>query len=172
MKLIALYTPHWENQAIPYPNPASIDGAIELAFLQLDQDIMNSEVITDPSSKNVGQRQAKFLNAAISLLAPGYAGSCALLSMYDSKTKLLRVACVGNSRAVLGRRSSKGTYSAIALSIDQTAWGNNQEIERVRAEHPGEPDVITGGRLLGRKGESATFKLLQRFEKLRLMRQR
>ncbi|EEY19116.1 phosphatase [Verticillium alfalfae VaMs.102] len=52
---------------------------------------------------------------------PALSGSCALLSFYDSRSKLLRVACTGDSRAVLGRRSDSGKWTATALSVDQTA---------------------------------------------------
>lgn len=161
--LVKLYQPAWDGNAALYPNAASIDRAIASGFVQLDEDIINGDLNTHSPWSGVGRRRAKFLNAAISILGPGYAGSSALLSFYDSKTKLLRVACVGNSRAVLGRQSLKGTYSAIPLSVDQIASGNRQEVERIRAAHPGEPGVIKGGKLLGMKGEFATFKLLRRF---------
>lgn len=159
-----MYEPYWDDEGTPYPNGASIDQAIKSGFLCLDSDIIDSDINSDFSfaSKALGRRQAKFLNRAISLLAPGYAGSCALLSIYDSSTKLLRVACVGNSRAVLGRRNLNGTYSTIALSVDQTAKGNEEEIKRIHAEHPREPNVIKEGRLLGIKGKSATLNLLWR----------
>ncbi len=90
----------------------------------------------------------RFLADAIAELAPGYAGSCALLSIYDRASKLLRVACTGDSRAVLGRRNAAGVWEAIPLSVDQTGF-NEAEAARIRAEHPDEPDVIKNGRLLG-----------------------
>ena len=65
-------------------------------------------------------------------------------------TKLLKVACTGDSRAVLGRRrsGSAGDWEAIALSEDQT--GNNEnETRRLHSEHPNEPEMIKDGRLLG-----------------------
>ena len=88
---------------------------------------------------------------ALSLLAPGYAGSCCLLSIFDPNTSLLRVACVGDSRAVLGSADPvTGKYVATALSEDQTGF-NPKELERVRKEHPGEKKVINvkTGRVLG-----------------------
>lgn len=85
---------------------------------------------------------------AAELLAPALSGSCALLSFYDSKTKLLRVACTGDSRAVLGRRGESGKWVATSLSVDQTG-GNPDEEARMRKLHPGEDDVIRNGRVLG-----------------------
>lgn len=85
---------------------------------------------------------------AAELLAPALSGSCALLSFYDSQSKLLRVACTGDSRAVLGRRSEKGKWSATPLSEDQTG-GNPNEADRMRKLHPGEQHVIRNGRVLG-----------------------
>jgi pyruvate dehydrogenase phosphatase len=86
--------------------------------------------------------------AAAELLAPALSGSCALLSFYDSRTSLLRVACTGDSRAVLGRRAPSGKWTATPLSVDQTG-GNPDEEARLRAQHPGEPYVVYRGRVLG-----------------------
>ncbi len=85
---------------------------------------------------------------AAELLAPALSGSCALLSFYDSNTKLLRVACTGDSRAVLGRRGESGKWVARPLSVDQTG-GNPDEEARMRKLHPGEENVIRNGRVLG-----------------------
>lgn len=85
---------------------------------------------------------------AAETLAPALSGSCALLAFYESKSKLLRVACTGDSRAVLGRRLPNGMWTATPLSADQTGSAPS-EVERIRAEHPGEPYVIRNGRVLG-----------------------
>lgn len=60
-----------------------------------------------------------FLNEAMSRLGPAYSGSCALVSYYHSESQLLKVACTGDSRAVLGRRNAAGEWEAVALSSDQ-----------------------------------------------------
>lgn len=87
-------------------------------------------------------------NLAAELLQPALSGSCALLSFYDSKSNLLRVACTGDSRAVLGRRSDSGKWAATALSEDQTG-SNPNEAARMRREHPNEDRVVHNGRVLG-----------------------
>lgn len=92
-------------------DPQGTDQAIKSAFLKLDKEIMeqSAAAITGPS----------FLNEAMSKLAPAYSGSCALISYYHSESHVLKVACTGDSRAVLGRRNAAGEWEAIALSSDQ-----------------------------------------------------
>lgn len=52
-------------------------------------------------------------------LAGAESGSCALTAFYDVTTQLLRVACVGDSRAVPGRWNKKENWEAIPISPDQ-----------------------------------------------------
>ena len=117
-----------------------VDEAIKNAFLRLDRDIIESG-----RNAVLGKR---YLCDAISELDACYSGSCALLSIYDRESQLLRVACVGDSRAVLGRRTSSGEWQATALSVDQTGY-NSEEAARLRREHPNEPDAVKDGRVLG-----------------------
>lgn len=116
------------------------DHAIKKAFLDLDRHILDraAEAIKGPT----------FLADALADTVAAYAGSCALVSYYNERSKLLKVACAGDSRAVLGRRSKAGQWEATALSADQTGY-NKDEVTKLQAEHPDEPDMIKGGRLLG-----------------------
>ena len=122
--------------------------AIKKGFLRLDHEIIHESVekVMKANSKRI----------AAELLAPALSGSCALLSFYDSKSKLLRVACTGDSRAVLGRRGPSGKWTATPLSEDQTG-GTPSEVARLRAEHPGEENVVRGGRILGGLEPSRAF---------------
>ena len=89
--------------------------------------------------------------AAISALTPAFSGSCALLAAFDPQLNKLRVACVGDSRAVLGRWDDlEAKYIARPLSIDQTGF-NESEYTRIMDAHPDEPDILdkSSGRLLG-----------------------
>ena len=118
----------------------NVDKAIVSAFLGLDRDIMDqgAKAALGPS----------YLNDAMSQLGPAYSGSCALMSYYHSDSCLLKVACVGDSRAILGRRNASGGWEVTALSADQT--GNNpDEIARLQREHPDEPGMLKAGRVLG-----------------------
>jgi len=122
------------------PSSEAIDAAIKNGFLRLDHEIVNESV------EKVFQANSK--RAAAELLGPALSGSCALLSFYDSASKTLRVACTGDSRAVLGRRNASGKWTATALSEDQTGSNPNEEA-RMRKAHPGEERVIHNGRVLG-----------------------
>jgi len=132
------------------PSPESIDAAIKKGFLRLDHEIVHESV--EKVMKNGSRR------AGAELLAPALSGSCALLSFYDSHSKTLRVACTGDSRAVLGRRSGTDSskWTATALSEDFTG-GTPSEDERLRREHPGEQFVTRHGRILGSLEPSRAF---------------
>ncbi|KAL2858682.1 protein phosphatase [Aspergillus pseudodeflectus] len=130
------------------PTSAAVDAAIKQGFVRLDDDIVHSSV--DKVLKSNSRR------AAAELLAPALSGSCALLAFYDSQNNDLKVACAGDSRAVLGRRGANGKWSATALSEDQTG-GTPSEMKRLREEHPGEPNVVRNGRILGQLEPSRSF---------------
>lgn len=131
-----------------FPAPEAVDAAIKQGFLRLDHDIIYGSV------EKVLKKNSKL--AAAEILAPAMSGACALLSFYDSRTKLLRVACTGDSRAVLGRRGPVGKWTATALSEDQTG-ATPSEMARLRAEHPGEEHVVFKGRILGGLEPSRAF---------------
>lgn len=124
----------------------AIDTAIKVAFTNLDDRIMaNAKKALD------GGLEFGFANG-LSAIAPAMAGSCALLTIYDPRSSVLRTAVTGDSRAVLGSWSAETkSFAAEALSRDQTGF-NQDEVARIDKEHPGEiKDVINtkSGRLLG-----------------------
>ena len=138
-----------QNPSSPMPEPSTIDAALRSAFVQLDNEICIESV------RKLLQNPSRRLGAE--LLAPAMSGSCALLSFYDTRSKIFRVACTGDSRAVLGRRNAtSGKWMATQLSEDQTG-SNPKEAARMRAEHPGEPDVVRNGRVLGNLEPSRAF---------------
>ncbi|KAE8168479.1 phosphatase 2C-like domain-containing protein [Aspergillus tamarii] len=123
----------------PIPDE-ELHHAITKAFVDLDDSIIKTAMQTVQSSEPLQDKLKK--------LAPAYAGSCALLSMYDSVTSSLHVACTGDSRAVLGRQMPDGKWEAIPLSVDQTG-SNEDEVARINQEHPGEENIAKNGRILG-----------------------
>lgn len=128
------------DPTVTSPSSEAIEAAMKTGFTRLDHEIVHESV------EKVLKANSKLV--AAELLAPALSGSCALLSFYDTNTKLLRVACTGDSRAVLGRRGESGKWVATALSVDQTG-GNPEEEARMRKLHPGEDNVIRNGRVLG-----------------------
>jgi pyruvate dehydrogenase phosphatase len=130
------------------PSTEAIEAAMKKGFMRLDHEIVHESVekVTKANSKLV----------AAELLAPALSGACALLSFYDSNSKLLRVACTGDSRAVLGRRGASGKWVATPLSVDQTG-SNPDEAARIRKQHPGEENAIRNGRILGGLEPSRAF---------------
>lgn len=147
-ELNATYKSALSDPKLTFPTADAVDAAIKKGFVKLDHEI------THDSVQKVLKSQSKVVAAEI--LAPALSGSCALLSFYDSRSKELRVACTGDSRAVLGRRGSSGKWTATALSVDQTG-GTPSEDARLRAEHPGEPYVTMNGRILGGLEPSRAF---------------
>ena len=120
--------------------PETIDQAVKTAFVKLDDDVLD-----------VGEAallQALPLPEAVPALRPATAGSCALFALYDAATLALRVACVGDSRGVLGRRTADGMWKVIPLSEEQTG-DNPAEVARLQAAHPDEPEMLEDGLLLG-----------------------
>jgi pyruvate dehydrogenase phosphatase len=80
---------------------------------------------------------------------PATAGSCALLSIYDTARSTLRVACTGDSRAVLGRYDpAAGKYTDKPMSKDQNGF-NDLERKRLYSKHPGEKGIFDGARFMG-----------------------
>ena len=117
-----------------------VQSALRRAFVDLDDSIMKAV-------PNVSENTDLLLQEKVKQLAPAWAGSCALLSVYDPVTSTLHVACTGDSRAVLGQKRN-GKWEAIPLSIDQTG-SNEDEIARLYKEHPGEKEIVKDGRVLG-----------------------
>ncbi|EFW20078.1 hypothetical protein D8B26_003469 [Coccidioides posadasii str. Silveira] len=147
-ELNSTYKTASSKPGFPYPSPEAIDAAIKRGFVNLDNEIVHKSVdrVLKANSKRV----------AAELLAPALSGSCALLAFYDSSSKLLHVACTGDSRAVLGRRTPNGKWTATPLSEDQTG-STVSEAQRLRREHPGEDNVVRNGRVLGNLEPTRAF---------------
>lgn len=139
-----------DAQELLLPSTQDIERSIQDTFKRLDNDIVHSTVERVLSA---GSR-----SMAVNLLAPAYAGSCALLAFYESPTRVLRIAITGDSRAVLGRpsvdKNGDTKYEVHVLSVEQDGH-NPAEEYRLNAHHPGEA-VVVNGRVLG-MGPSRAF---------------
>ncbi|GMM37374.1 type 2C protein phosphatase [Saccharomycopsis crataegensis] len=138
-----------EPKARVVPSSEEIDQAIKKGFLKLDNEIIYGNVTNALEHADDKPKAAEFL-------MPGLSGSCGLLSFYDSTTQILKVAVTGDSRALLGSLNEKNQWTVKSLSIDQTG-SNQEEADRIRSEHPGEPNAVTRGRVLGRLEPSRAF---------------
>lgn len=147
-ELNSTYKAAASDPSVLVPSSAAVDAAIKQGFVRLDNDIVYNSV--DKVLKSNSRRMAA------ELLAPALSGSCALLAFYDSQSSNLKIACAGDSRAVLGRRGPSGKWIATPLSEDQTG-STPSEIKRLREEHPGEPNVVRNGRILGQLEPSRSF---------------
>ncbi|KAK7679593.1 hypothetical protein QCA50_017304 [Cerrena zonata] len=132
-----------EGVTMTTPGPKDIETTFKDTFKDVDHHLIHErlqQVLLDTSRQK-----------AVNTLAPGWAGSCALLSFYDSHSKILHTAITGDSRAILGRRvkdeDGKTSYSVHVLSTEQDGK-NISERERLAAEHPGET-VVKHDRVLG-----------------------
>ncbi|KAF2677080.1 protein serine/threonine phosphatase 2C [Lentithecium fluviatile CBS 122367] len=128
----------------PAAPSSTITATIKSVFLAIDNDIMTR-------ARHAANWYPAANGAAIAALTPAFSGSCALLAAFDPEADKLRVACVGDSRAVLGRWDElEGKYIAKPLSVDQTGF-NAAEVKRITTAHPDEPDILDpkSGRLLG-----------------------
>ncbi|KAF2153787.1 protein serine/threonine phosphatase 2C [Myriangium duriaei CBS 260.36] len=128
------------SEAGSQTDDTTVQKSIVKGFLNLEDLIIKTALEQAQSDAPLRQK--------IKNLAPAFAGSCALLSLYDPTTRSLHVACTGDSRAVLGRRVEDGKWEAIALSVDQTG-SNEAEVARINNEHPSETEIAKGGRVLG-----------------------
>lgn len=126
---------------------SKMDEALIQTFEQLDNDIVYgslAKLLRDPTKDNM-----------VSCL-PAISGSCALLTAYNSFDSTVKVAVSGDSRALIAGVDSKGQWVVKSLSTDQTGE-NPDEVQRIRSEHPGEPNVIRNGRVLGSLQPSRAF---------------
>ncbi|KAI9209664.1 phosphatase 2C-like domain-containing protein [Polychytrium aggregatum] len=117
-----------------------ITDALKEAFRAMDSDLVNAAF--EPETPD--QAGLAYILAA---LRPAASGSCAILAYIEGND--LYVACTGDSRAVVGRRQTDGSFDTIPLSVDQTVK-NAREYGRLLDEHPGELEtVVVKGRVLG-----------------------
>ncbi|KAI0903020.1 phosphatase 2C-like domain-containing protein [Ustulina deusta] len=113
--------------------------AITRGFTKLDHSIVKSTETAVASHEPAQDKVKKFVLS--------FAGSCALLSIYDPSRRNVHVACTGNSRAVLGKEETSGEWLAKQLSEDQTGF-SKLEARKLDQEHYNEK-MIQNGRLFG-----------------------
>ncbi|KAF8915312.1 phosphatase 2C-like domain-containing protein [Mucidula mucida] len=137
-------------------NPVSVANAIQLAFTNLDRELINAPIRIFASNIDEKSRDSKIVPdlsqhpLALKTMQPAVSGSCALMTMFDTAHEDLYVACTGDARAVAGASSSDGSWHVDVLTEDQTGR-NPKEKARIQSEHPADEkdNVIRNGRVLG-----------------------
>jgi pyruvate dehydrogenase phosphatase len=123
----------------PNPKSEAIDEVIKRAFVSLDNEYVYEAAERALKSDSRAQ--------AAQLLSQAYAGAVAMLAFYDQAAGEVKVALTGDLRAVRGRPVN-GRWETKVLTVEQDG-DNPEEAERIRKEHPDEPDVVKDGRVLG-----------------------
>ncbi|PWY75302.1 protein serine/threonine phosphatase 2C [Aspergillus sclerotioniger CBS 115572] len=113
----------------------TIEDSIITAFNTLAEDISADGLAALESAHSHAEVQAR--------LAPNYAGSCALLALYNPSESMLYVANTGDSRAVLGTPAESGSVHGTVVMSNDHAAANEAEVERLKALHPDQDDIIT-----------------------------
>ncbi|XP_070575776.1 pyruvate dehydrogenase [acetyl-transferring]-phosphatase 1, mitochondrial-like [Ptychodera flava] len=116
-----------------------IFDALELAFLRLDEDISSE-------AKAFLSGRSTLYQDAVDVVQSGSCSCVAYINGVD-----IYVANVGDSRAVLGRKTDGSTSGWVAKALSHRHNGHNQlELERIKRAHPNNESnfVIKNGRLL------------------------
>lgn len=146
------------------PNDAHIARTIRNVLLDLDRELLQR------AAESVRTTNGD-LASSISALSPVMSGTCMLMAIFDPARSVLRVANVGDSRAVLGRwDAGADRYVAQSMSHDHTGF-NESEVQRLKRDHPGEEpvDSQTGrvhGMAVSRAIGDARWKWTQEFSQL------
>lgn len=141
--ILALADNRCFDDAVDPDHDDRVHEVIDLCFMQFDHFFCSA------IASRVQEPDASLLKkTAYAMWAD--AGTCAIIALYDPKSAKLRVANVGDSRAVLGRWDpGSRRYIAIPMSSDHTGF-NQAEVQRLKQEHPGEDPIDpTTGRLFG-----------------------
>ena len=123
----------------------SPEAAIKDAFKALDDTFIHTAAAAvRDASLSFAEKMARLVQASN--------GSCAIFALYDPGARTLRVACTGDSRAVLGVEDG-ATWTAQPLSEDQ-GGASLTEQARIAALHPPAESapgsgLFKNGRVLG-----------------------
>ncbi|KAG8723936.1 hypothetical protein FRC12_024404 [Ceratobasidium sp. 428] len=152
------YFPKHVEQALSSSTLDRIESSITEAFVSFDNQILDQvrSVIPDPSalaSMSDGDLDARINDqelggANYQKVILNMRGTTALISLLDDHRKNLWVAGLGDCRAILGVQLSDGQWEARDLIAPHNG-SNATEMQKVKDQHPGEPEVTRNNRVLG-----------------------
>ncbi|KAJ7713944.1 phosphatase 2C-like domain-containing protein [Mycena maculata] len=124
-----------------------LDGSISSNFLDIfPRDLRRLSRMTDREVKNTFQRDSTGRSRSAAARCLG--GTTLVLSLTDPNEKNVWVANLGDCHAVLGLRHRSGAWTGTLMN-HLHAGHDHREAQRVRAEHPREPDSVRNSRVLG-----------------------
>ncbi|KAJ7124881.1 phosphatase 2C-like domain-containing protein [Mycena epipterygia] len=120
-----------------------LDDSISSNFLDFfPRDLRRLGRMSDREVQNVFQRDTTGRSRSAAARCLG--GTTLVLSLTDPNEKNVWVANLG----VLGLRHRSGAWTGTLINHIH-AGHDHREVQRIRAEHPKEPDSVTNGRVLG-----------------------
>ncbi|KAF8210082.1 protein serine/threonine phosphatase 2C [Mycena galopus ATCC 62051] len=124
-----------------------LDDSISSNFLDIfPRDLRRLSRMSDGQVQNIFQRDNTGRNHRVAARCLG--GTTLVLSLTDPNEKNVWVANLGDCHAVLGLRHHSGAWTG-SLVNHLHAGHDHREVQRIRAEHPREPDSVKHDRVLG-----------------------
>ncbi|KAK0485647.1 protein serine threonine phosphatase 2C [Armillaria novae-zelandiae] len=126
---------------------SSLDNTIAHDLLEIFPDPQALDTLSDAAIKDIindsdrgGQKIQKVLHCM--------RGTTVLVSLVDPSKTNLWVASLGDCQAVYGRQNESGAWDAVLLSSNHNGT-ESSEVERIKREHPDEPECVLRNRVLG-----------------------
>ncbi|PBK73781.1 protein serine threonine phosphatase 2C [Armillaria solidipes] len=126
---------------------SSLDNTIAHDLLEIFPDPQALDSLSDAAIKDIindSDRGGQNINKVLHCMR----GTTVLVSLVDPTRTHLWVASLGDCQAVYGRQDESGAWDAILLSSNHNGT-ESSEVERIKQEHPDEPECVLRNRVLG-----------------------
>ncbi|KAF8161005.1 phosphatase 2C-like domain-containing protein [Crassisporium funariophilum] len=137
------------------PTPSTISDLLTKTISSFDHNIGQGLLSLFPDPEALAKLSNEEIQAVVNDGGPNSAavlrcmrGSTVLVSLTDPSRTNIWVASLGDCAAVLGTKDASGQWSAQVLSSSHNGE-NEVEANKVRREHPGEPECMLDDRVLG-----------------------
>ncbi|KAF9562787.1 protein serine/threonine phosphatase 2C [Agrocybe pediades] len=135
--------------------PADVSDALTRAISEFDKSIGEALLKLFPDADALAKLSDEEIHRVISsqrvnqdIILHCERGTTVLISLVSPVKSDIWVASLGDCAAVLGTTDSAGEWSATVLSSAHNGE-NEVEANRIRSEHPGEPECMLDNRVLG-----------------------
>ncbi|KAG5646316.1 hypothetical protein DXG03_003913 [Asterophora parasitica] len=140
------------------PDEEAVGNLLQDAIIALDDGLTKDLLALFPSVDSLSKLSDDKIRAIINdhdsggknsgIITRCMRGTTVLISLVNPKRSRLWVASLGDCQAALGVREADGDWRSTLLSSYHNG-SNVVEQERVKSEHPGEPEAILEDRVLG-----------------------